>query len=208
MRILALLLLALLTGCTAARHGDTVPTAGNASSNINGPTATESVVLNGEQISAKRFRQIATSPGDDLPLPPQFAMAGPLWTNANVSIVLNCQDGKTYKENVVRTAKTIAGKFVVFTFQSQLYHQPMDIIVAYDDKASAFKVLGCYGNIVTEGTVVFNFEKKTSAASSSYGDGFTELGVGSYSDTEDSDRTLVFKNGVLFLTRETKTTPR
>jgi len=60
---------------------------------------------------------------------------------------------------------------------------------------------------VIGGTIVYDTAKKIFAATSSYGDGFTEIGVGSYSAMESSDRTLVYTNGVLFMTRETKSHP-
>jgi hypothetical protein len=77
----------------------------------------------------------------------------------------------------------------------------------YVEKVSAFKNLAVYGNTIVGGTVVLDSEKKTYKTSSAYGDGFTEVGNGSYSDKESSERTLVYKNGALFMTREVKSKP-
>jgi len=71
---------------------------------------------------------------------------------------------------------------------------------------------GLYGNgrggdILTEGTAVYDYAKKTYTITSSYGDGFKEITTGSYTDTEDSAKTVVHKDGVLFMTREVKTHP-
>ena len=41
----------------------------------------------------------------------------------------------------------------------------------------------------------------------SYGDGLMETTTGSYTDKEDSAKTVMYKNGVIFLMREVKTRP-
>jgi hypothetical protein len=68
-------------------------------------------------------------------------------------------------------------------------------------------VWALFGDTIIEGRIVYDLHKKIFAMNSAYGDGFTELGVGFYSDPESSSRTLVFKNGALFCTRESTTTP-
>ncbi|MGB7749173.1 MAG: hypothetical protein WBN75_18020 [Verrucomicrobiia bacterium] len=165
-----------------------------------------------EQLTPDKFREIVATPGDKVPLLPKLAAGSPLWTNATVNVVLKYQTGKVFKEDIKQTAKTIGGKYIVFTGQSQFYHQPMSSILTYDEKASALKVYGLYGDghgsdVVTVSLIVYDYEKKIYAASSTYADGFKEITVGSYSETESSDRTLVYKDGVLFMTRETKTRP-
>ncbi|MDR3458353.1 MAG: hypothetical protein P4N60_12960 [Verrucomicrobiae bacterium] len=160
-----------------------------------------------EQMTIARFREIASSPGDTVPLNPKLSVAGPLWTNATIAISLKYENGKNFKEVVAETAKTVGGKYVVTTVQSQFYKQPMDSIMTYDEKASAYKVWAIFGETITEGHIVYDFQKKIYAMNSAYGDGFTELGVGSYTSTESSDQTLIFKNGVLFSTRESKCMP-
>lgn len=163
--------------------------------------------LGQEQMTPARFREIVETTGDSTPLIPQLAAAGPVWTNATVSITLKYEDGKSFEEEVEATAKTIKGKYIVTTVHSKFYKRPMNSIVAYDEKASDYKVWAIFGETVTEGHTVYDFRKKVFAWSSAYGDGFTELGVGSFSDSESSDRTFIFKNGVLFCTRESKTRP-
>ena len=158
-----------------------------------------------------RFREIVGTPGDAVPLAPQLA-AVPFWTNATVSNVMTYASGKVFQEEMAQTARTVGGKYVVFTVQSKFYNQQMNSVLAYDEKASVLKVYGLYGDghggdIVTEGTAVYNYAKKTYTITSSYGDGFKETTTGSYTDTEDSAKTMVFKDGVLFMTREVKTHP-
>ena len=170
------------------------------------------VGLSQEQLTPDKFREIVATPGDKVPLQPKLAAGSPLWTNATVDVVLKYQTGKVFKEDITQTAKTIDGKYIVFTGQSQFYHQPMSSILTYDEKASALKVYGLYGDghgsdVVTEGLIVYDYGKKIYSASSTYGDGFKEITVGSYSDMESSDRTLVYKNGILFMTREVKSHP-
>jgi hypothetical protein len=160
-----------------------------------------------ERITAARFREIVSTPGDTMPLNAKLAAAGPLWTNATVRISLAFADGRTFREEVAETTKTIAGKYVVTRVASKFYKQPMDSIMAYDDQASDYKVWALFGEAVTEGRIVYDPKKRIFAMDSAYGDGFTELGVGSYSDTESSSRTSVFKNGLLFCTRDATTTP-
>jgi hypothetical protein len=165
-----------------------------------------------EQLTPERFREIVATPGDNVPLQPKLAAGSPLWTNATVNVVLKYQIGKVFTEEITQTAKTIGGKYIVFTGQSQFYHQPMSSILTFDEKASALKIYGLYGDghggdIVTEGLIVYDYEKKIYAASAAYGEGFKEITVGSYSKTESSDRTLVYKDGVLSMTREVKTRP-
>jgi hypothetical protein len=158
------------------------------------PLSLNAASSNQETMTPARFREIVGTPGDVVPLMPQLA-AVPFWTNAVVSNVMTYASGK-----------------VVFTVQSKFYNQPMNSILAYDEKASALKVYGLYGDghagdIVTEGTAIYDYARKTYSIISSYGDGFKETTTGSYTDTEDSAKTVGYKEGVLFMTREVKTRP-
>jgi hypothetical protein len=174
-------------------------------------TGTNVVSLNQEIITPSRFREIVGMPGDSQPLEPQLVLV-PFWTNAIVSNVMTYESGKVFKEEMNMTAKTVGGKYVVFTVYSKFYNQPMNSILAYDEKASILKSYGLYANghgedIVTEGVVAYNYAKKTYGITSSYGDGFNEITTGSYTATEDSAKTVVKKNGSLFMTQEVKTYP-
>lgn len=158
------------------------------------------------QMTPDQFRKIVSAEGDSVPLLSQLS-AIPLWTNATVSNLMKYASGKVFKEEMLQTSRTVGGKYVVFTCQSKFYQQSISSILTYDEKASAVKVYGLYGEVVTEGTVVYDYEKKIYAITSNYGEDFKEIIVGSYSDTESSDRTLVYKAGVLFMTREVKSHP-
>jgi len=160
-----------------------------------------------ETMTPERFKEIVAMPGDALPLPSQITSAGSMWTNAIASVVMKYQTGKVFTETIKVSGKTVGGKYLVFTAQSKFYQQPMNSIVTYDAKASALKTYALFGGVLTFTTSVADYDKKIYAENSSYGDGFDEITVGSYSDTENSERTMVYQNGVLFMTREVKTHP-
>jgi hypothetical protein len=160
-----------------------------------------------ETMTPELFRQIVATPGDVLPLPSQITSASPIWTNATASVVMKYQTGKVFTETIKVTAKTVGGKYVVFTALSQFYKQPISSILTYDAKAAAVKTYALYGDTLTFSTSVIDYDKKIYAENSTYGDGFNEITVGSYSDTEESERTIVYHNGGFSMTREVKTYP-
>ncbi len=159
-----------------------------------------------QEMTPERFRDLLATPGDTNALRPELA-ALPFWKGAKCSVTMKYQDGKVFKEECMQTAKTIAGKYIVFSMDSQYYKQTMYAIAGYDEKASAIRQWGLFGDTVTQATVIFDLEKKVSASTSRYGDGFEEISVGKFSDAEMSDHTLVYKDGILFMTRDAKTRP-
>lgn len=175
------------------------------------PLSNNATSVSQEAITPARFREIVAAQGDAVPRIPQLASV-PFWTNATISNVMTYATGKVFQEELTQTARTVSGRYVVFTVLSKFYNQPMNAILAYDETASALKVYGLYGNgqggdIVTEGTAVYDYAKKTYTITSSYGDSFKETTTGSYTEAEDSAKTVVYKDGVLFMTREVKTRP-
>lgn len=56
-------------------------------------------------------------------------------------------------------------------------------------------------------TIVLDPQKKASAATARYDGGFEEITVGTFSDTEVSEHTLVLNNGALFMTRDARARP-
>ncbi len=157
-----------------------------------------------------QFNEIAAKPGDTLPLASELARV-PFLTNATVPAELRYQTGRVFSEDAPGSARTVEGKYIIFTMPSQFYHRPMNTILTFDQQASALKVYSLYGDthggdMVIEATVVYDYARKIYATSSSYG-GFKEVTVGSYADSGSSDHTLVFKDGVLFLTREVHSMP-
>jgi hypothetical protein len=159
-----------------------------------------------ETMNAERFKRLITSPGDNQALRPELASL-PFWTNAICSVTLKYPDGKVFKEECAQTARTVAGNYVVFATESKYYNQTMYSIAGYDAKASAVRMWGLFGDVVTEGTMIFDREKKISALTANYGEGFMEISVGSASEKELSDHALVYKDGVLFMTRDVRTRP-
>ncbi len=159
-----------------------------------------------EEMTPKRFKELVATVGDTNALRPELASL-PFWRKAKCSITMKYQDGKVFKEECLQTAKTIGGRYIVFSMESDYYKETMHAIAGYDEKASAIRQWGLFGDVLTEATVIFDPEKKLSASTSRYGDGFEEISVGSSSDAEMSDHTLVYKRGVLFMTRDAKTQP-
>ena len=159
-----------------------------------------------EAMTPELFNKLVATPGDTNSLRPELASL-PFWRDAKCSVTLKYQDGKVFKEECIQSAKTIGGRYIVFSTDSQYYKQTMHAVAGYDEKASAIRQWGLFGNTLTESTMIFDSEKKTSASTSTYAGGFMEISVGSCSDKEMSDRALVYKDGVLFMTREVKTWP-
>ena|ERR1043165_2708561 len=159
-----------------------------------------------EPMTVERFREIAATPGDHVPLNDKLSVT-PVWTNSLISLSLKYNDGKEFQETLTATTKTVAGKYIISSVQSKFYQHPIDSIMTYDETARRYKVWGLAEGKVIEGTMIFDLDKKTYATQAAYGDGFTELGLGSFSDTETFSRTFVYKNGALVNTREMKATP-
>jgi hypothetical protein len=162
-------------------------------------------VWSGEEMTPTRFRELVATAGDTNALRPELTSL-PFWTNAICGITMKYEDGKVFNEDCVQTAKTIGGKYIVFSMDSHYYKQTMYAIAEYDDNALAIRDWGLYGDTLTGATMVFDPGKKVSASTSRYGD-FEEISVGHNSDSEMSDHTLVYKNGRLFMTRDVTTRP-
>ena len=158
-------------------------------------------------MTPEQFRKLVAIPGDTNALRPELASL-PFWRDAKCSITLKYQDGRVFKEECAQTAKTVGGRYIVFSVDSQYYKQTMHAIAGYDEKASAVRQWGLFGDTLTEATMNFDPERKICAWTATYSGGSVmEISMGSFSDKEMSDRTLVYKDGVLFLTREVSTRP-
>ena len=81
-----------------------------------------------EEMTAERFREIVSSPGDNTPLNPKLLAIGPIWTNATITVDLKYADGRKMKEEISGSNKTVKGKYVVATVNSDLYKQPINSI--------------------------------------------------------------------------------
>ncbi len=159
-----------------------------------------------ERMTVEKFKEITAMPGDDKALPPQLAEF-PFWKNAKCRIVMKYQDGKTTEEECKATDKKIGGKYLVSGLESKTYKQPIYTITTYDEDSSAIKEWSLLGETLTESTVVIDAKNNSFASSSTYADGFMEVTVGAFSSKELSSKSLVYKNGKLFLTREVKAFP-
>jgi hypothetical protein len=158
-----------------------------------------------DTMTPERFRQLATMPGDTNALRPELASL-PFWKYGKCSVAMNYQNGKVFKEDCIQTIKTVEGKYIVSSLDSKFYKQTMYSVTEYDEKASAIRLWGLFGNTLTQATMVFDLKKKISASTSTYAD-CVEISVGSSSTNEMSEHTLVYKSGTLFMTRDVKTIP-
>ena len=202
--IIGLLVSSLWIGYAATGSQDA---AGSITNSANDASST----LNQGPMTPERFREIAALPGDLAPLGPQLSSV-PFWTNAVVSVVMKYASGRTSTEKVTQTAHTVSGKYIVYSINSEFYHRTINSIMAFDQKASALKVYGLYddghgGDALTEAVVTYDFEIKAYSATSTYGDGFKEVTTGSYTSFSDFSRTVVFKNGAMFMVREVTAMP-
>jgi hypothetical protein len=158
-----------------------------------------------DSMTLEQFNTLVATSGDTNALRAELASL-PFWKVAKCISVFILPDGRAFKEESVATTKTIGGKYVVFSMDSQYIKEPMRAVIAYDEKASAIKSWGIAGGSLAVSTVVLDSEKRITASSGTHGD-FTEISVGSYSDAEAFSRVSVYKNGVLSLTREVRYWP-
>ena len=159
-----------------------------------------------EAMTVEIFKKIVDTPGDSTPLLPKLAPV-PFWSEAVCTNLMKYQDGRVFAEECSVSAKTVQGRYIVFTLNSQYYKQPMHGILSYDEKSQAHRQWALLGTNLTEATLVIDFEKKISAWTGRYEPGFMEISVGTFSDKESSEHALAYKDGVLFLTRDSKTRP-
>jgi hypothetical protein len=160
-----------------------------------------------EEMTPGLFQKIVAAPGDTNALRKELASL-PLWRAATATLTMKYEDGKIFKETVPQTAKTVDGKYIVFSGESQYYHQTTYAIVGYDDTASAIHEWGLFDGLLTESTVIFDYTNRVSASFALYGDGFKEVSVGTFSDTVMTDHTVVYKKDMLFMTRDSRTVPQ
>ena len=105
----------------------------------------------------------------------------PFWSDSKILITAKYQNGNIAKEECATSTKTVEGRYIVSSIDSKFYKRTMYSITGFDEKASAIRVWGLFGEMVTEGTIVVDREKKVIAMSSAYGEGFTEISVGTCS---------------------------
>jgi len=158
-----------------------------------------------DSMTLEQFNTLVATPGDTKALRPELA-SFPLWKATRCRTVIKLPDGQVFTEESVGTAKTIGGKYVVYSTDSQFSKEPLRAVIGYDEKASAVKSWGIAGGSLAEGTIVFDPERRISAFTGTHGD-IMQISVGTYSDTEAFTRMLVYKNGVLSLTREVRLWP-
>ncbi len=160
----------------------------------------------GEEMTAKRFKELVAAPGDHQALRAELADL-PLWKKAMSSLSMKYRDGKVFKEDCLVTSKVIGGNYVVLAIESKFYKQTMHTIVGYDENAHAIRQWGLFGETLTEATMIVDPVSKVTASVARYGDGFEEITAATFSAKETSGRTVVYKNGVHFMTREATTRP-
>ncbi len=157
-------------------------------------------------LTPEKFDKIVSTPGDSIPLSGQLTNF-PYWPKAETSMVLKTQDGKIVRDHIVGTARTVSGKYIVLSMQSQLYQQEINSVVYYNQKDSTFEIWGKDGDTMLKVSIVLDPQNKTYKTSASYGDGYIESGTGSWSDNEQDTRAFIYKKGTLIMTRDGKTVP-
>ena len=95
-----------------------------------------------EEMTVARFKQIEAKQGDDKPLIQQLARI-PIWKKAVINISTKYQDGKSFKEECSAATKTVEGRYIVYTVESQYYGQPMSSILEFDEKRNPTSSGGC-----------------------------------------------------------------
>jgi hypothetical protein len=158
-----------------------------------------------DSMTLEKFNTIVATPGDTNALRAELAWF-PCWKATRCSTVIKLPDGRVFTEESVGTAKTIGGKYVVCSMDSQFSKEPLQAVIGYDEKASAIKSWGIADGSLAVGTIVFDPERRVSAFTGTHGD-VMQISVGTYSDTESFSRMLVYKSGVLSLTREVRLWP-
>jgi hypothetical protein len=158
-----------------------------------------------DSMTLEQFNTLVAAPGDTNALRAELASL-PFWKVAKCSTAFKLPDGRVFTEESVATTKTVGGKYIVCSMDSQYLKEPLRAVIAYDEKASAIKSWGTAGGSLAVGTIVFDPERRSSAFSGTHGD-VMQISVGTYSDTEAFSRMLVYKNGVLSLTREVRLWP-
>jgi hypothetical protein len=164
-----------------------------------------SVAWGQDSMTLEQFNSLVVATGDTNALRAELASL-PFWKVAKCSTSFKLPDGRVFTEESVATTKTIGGKYIVCSMDSQFLKEPQRAVIAYDEKASAIKSWGIAGGSLAVSTVVLDPEKKLTASSGTHGE-FMEISVGTYSQTESFSRVLVYKNGVLSLTRDARYWP-
>jgi hypothetical protein len=159
-----------------------------------------------EEMTVARFKQIEAKQGDATPLIQQLARV-PIWKKAVHSISMKYQDGRSFKDECSVTTKTVEGRYIVYTAECQHHGPLVSSILVFDEKAQAYQNWGLIGDTPTHSTIIYDFEKGVLASTVSYQPGFVEISVQTFSNEEASAHTLVYRDGVLFLTRDSKTRP-
>jgi hypothetical protein len=160
-----------------------------------------------EKMTVERFKTLIAAPGDTNALRPELASL-PFWTNATCGITLTyAADGRTIKEECTQTAKTVEGRYIVFSTYSKDDKRTVYAVVEYDEAASAYRQWGVNGETLIGATMIFDHERRISASTASYSGGFMELSVGSRTPKQMFDRTSVYKDGALYMKREVRTLP-
>ena len=164
-----------------------------------------SVAWGQDSMTLEQFNSLVVAPGDTNALRAELASL-PFWKIAKCSTSFKLPDGRVFTEESVATTKTIGGKYIVCSMDSQFLKEPQRAVISYDERASAIKSWGIAGGSLAVSTVVLDPEKRLTASSGAHGE-FMEISVGTYSQTESFSRLSVYKNGVLSLTRDARYWP-
>src|ERR1017187_10674324 len=132
-----------------------------------------------DSMTLEQFNTLVAVPGDTNALRAELASL-PFWKIAKCSTSFKFPDGRVFIEESVATTKTIGGKYIVCSMDSQFLKEPLCAVIAYDERASAIKSWGITGGSLAVSTIVLYPEKRRTASSGAHGE-FMEISVGTYS---------------------------
>jgi hypothetical protein len=87
-----------------------------------------------DSMTLEKFNTLVTTPGDTNAMRPELA-GFPLWKATRCHTVIKLPDGRVFTEESVGTAKTIGGKYVVCSMDSQFSKEPLRAVIGYDKRA-------------------------------------------------------------------------
>lgn len=94
-----------------------------------------------DSMTLEQFNTLVAAPGDTNALRAELASL-PFWKVAKCSSAFKLSDGRVFTEESVATTKTIGGKYIVCSMDSQYLRESLRAVIVYDEKASALKSWG------------------------------------------------------------------
>jgi len=158
-----------------------------------------------DQMTVEKFREITSRPGDNVPLQSELAKV-PWWTNTVANMVTTNfagdDSGKVSKTVSRGKARTVKGKYIVFYSDPESDRPARKSMLTYDERSSTYKTYGTFGTApgyesLTEGTMVYDFTKKTYSETNTIEGSWKVISHGSYSTTQISATSCMYQDNHL-----------